>query len=123
MRRAENAQIQLTLEGTIKRKQGMSIKKKSRLRNIRNWIKTGVLFTLIYQAQDKYQFAIISDNLNINGPKRRKRRKLLLLLLESFEVNLYKSEPQSCKKCILIKNIYITHVVLFNNFFHWTGTP
>lgn len=66
MRHTEFEQIQLIIEGKIDGKRSMGRKKKSWLRNIRDWTHTDGN-TLIHQAQDRESYAMLIANLNREG--------------------------------------------------------
>lgn len=66
MRHKEYEQIQLILEGKIDGKRGIGRKKKSWLRNIRDWTHTSGN-DLIHRAKDRENYAILIANLNREG--------------------------------------------------------
>ena len=66
MRHSEYEEIQLIIEGKIDGKRSIGRKKKSWLRNIRDWTHTDGN-TLIHQALDRESYAILIANLNREG--------------------------------------------------------
>ena len=66
MRHKEFEQLQLIIEGKIDGRRGVGRKKKSWLRNIKEWTKTAGN-QLIHQAHDREEYARLTANLNRDG--------------------------------------------------------